>query len=797
MVHSLVQRDDELPMRDVMNMAANLDIPEGSYYVPVSVLDPPSLVQNVLERFDVETVGDLLELSEDELKNARGVGAKKVEVIMELQGRARNELRFDQHGLSEASETQLLSDRLQGRGIDMGEAWQRVLRVLPTRARGAFESVGYDTIGELVSAFERGELDRLPNFGPKTLSRVEETLEGIANKGLEAYLFGKKGKPSTIDELVDQALNSLDDADRDIVRRRFFQGHTFGEIGDDYDVSFQAIQARFDSLVETLSYQFQPEAEQLMHPVVEAVDTVGGLLSAAEVEDATGVGDLNKVLFCLHIAGEDDFRIWQDQFLTRLHQSEIDERLRSIRDMVVETGRAVLPFERLKTFASRAGFRLSREDLAKVFKAAWDVDISLTGTIHNPWARRSDHVANVLEDASHPMSAPEILSRLEHAEGSEAAFGGVEEISERALNGLLHRHEDIYTVERGTYVHSSALPVNLESLSGVVGWCVDRLKGETGQISTKYLLRELKGTDMHAEGLTPYLLKDALSRHPDVLTFKNTYLVAHAETFEESGKTLADRVETVLEDAREPLTVEDVIGRLPEGIDYHRMSIYTTLLSAPFSLNMGNNRFVHINFVGLSESRRKQLLDKVLSILPDDGTPMSCSDLLEKLSDVPAARSLQIREFGSGLLWGLLREDERIVCGPGELVARDIGSESQHVLRTAISQIVHEYGAAYPREVRQELRTQYGYGGSDSAVFGSLTRGSEEGMLLRLPDSLYVPDGSDDEVLEFMASRANEIAALAESSELEDANDRVLGLLETFYADQGFEAQLERIREIR
>lgn len=784
-------------MRDVMNMAANLDIPEGSYYVPVSVLDPPSLVQNVLERFDVETVGDLLELSEDELKNARGVGAKKVEVIMELQGRARNELRFDQHGLSEASETQLLSDRLQGRGIDMGEAWQRVLRVLPTRARGAFESVGYDTIGELVSAFERGELDRLPNFGPKTLSRVEETLEGIANKGLEAYLFGKKGKPSTIDELVDQALNSLDDADRDIVRRRFFQGHTFGEIGDDYDVSFQAIQARFDSLVETLSYQFQPEAEQLMHPVVEAVDTVGGLLSAAEVEDATGVGDLNKVLFCLHIAGEDDFRIWQDQFLTRLHQSEIDERLRSIRDMVVETGRAVLPFERLKTFASRAGFRLSREDLAKVFKAAWDVDISLTGTIHNPWARRSDHVANVLEDASHPMSAPEILSRLEHAEGSEAAFGGVEEISERALNGLLHRHEDIYTVERGTYVHSSALPVNLESLSGVVGWCVDRLKGETGQISTKYLLRELKGTDMHAEGLTPYLLKDALSRHPDVLTFKNTYLVAHAETFEESGKTLADRVETVLEDAREPLTVEDVIGRLPEGIDYHRMSIYTTLLSAPFSLNMGNNRFVHINFVGLSESRRKQLLDKVLSILPDDGTPMSCSDLLEKLSDVPAARSLQIREFGSGLLWGLLREDERIVCGPGELVARDIGSESQHVLRTAISQIVHEYGAAYPREVRQELRTQYGYGGSDSAVFGSLTRGSEEGMLLRLPDSLYVPDGSDDEVLEFMASRANEIAALAESSELEDANDRVLGLLETFYADQGFEAQLERIREIR
>jgi hypothetical protein len=777
-------------------MAANINIPEGSYYVPVSVLDPPSLVQNVLERFDVETVGDLLELSEDELKNARGVGAKKVEVIINLQERARNELRFDQHGLSEASETQLLSDRLQGRGIDMAESWTRVLRVLPTRARGAFESVGYETIGELVSAFERGELDKLPNFGPKTLSRVEETLEGIANRGLEAFLFGDKGKPETIDELVRQALDSLDDADRDIVRRRFFQGHTFGEIGDDYDVSFQAIQARFDSLVEALSYQFRPEAETLMQSVLDAVDRVGGLLSSSEVEDVTGVGDLREILFCLHLAGENEFRIWQDAFLTRLHQSEIDERLRSLRDMIVETGRAVLPFERLQTFAARAGFRLSRRDLATVFQLAWDVEIALSGTIHNPWARRSDHVANVLEDASHPMSAPEILSRLERAEGSEAAFGGVDEISERALNGLLHRHEDIYTVERGTYVHSSALPVNLKSLSGVVEWCVDRLKGETGQISTKYLLRELQGTDLHAEGLTPYLLKDALSRHPDVLTFKNTYLVAHAETFEESGKTLADRVETVLEDAREPLTVEDVISRLPEGIDYHRMSIYTTLLSAPFSLNMGNNRFVHINFVGLSGTRRKQLLDKVLSVLPDDGTPMSCADLLENLSDLPAARSLQIREYGSGLLWGLLREDDRIVCGPGELVARDIGSESQHVLRTAISQIVHEYGAAYPREVRQELRSQYGYGGSDSAVFGSLTRGSEEGMLLRLPDSLYVPDGADEDVLDFMASRANEVAALAESSELADASPRVRKLLEKFYKQHGYEAQLERLEQL-
>ncbi|QDG49622.1 hypothetical protein FIV42_02360 [Persicimonas caeni] len=776
------------------NGAHGGEVPEGAFYVPVSVLNPPSLIQNVLERFHVGTVGELLELSDKELRDARGVGAKKIEVISDLKVRAQRELEFDAHGLSEASETQLLSDRLDKMGVSMDEPWERVLRVLPTRARGAFESVGYDSIGDLVASFERGELSRLPNFGPKTLNRVEEILETIANEGLEAYLFGERGRPQSIDELLDQALDSLEENDRDIVERRFFAGDTFGEIGDDYGVSFQAIQARFDTLVESLTHRFGPEAEVLVEPLVEATETAGGLLPVELIRDNIDIENLREVLFALHIAGETDYRIWQGVFLTPLHQSEIDTKLRTLRDEIVETGRATLPYDQIKNFARRAGIQLERQAMAKLFWVVWEVDIGQTGPVRNPWARRSDHVANVLEDAARPMTAQEILDRLEVGEEHEH---GIDEISERALNGLLHRHEDIYTIERGTYVHASALPVSRDTLNEVVEWCVDRLEGETGQISTKYLLGELEDAGLAKEGLTPYLLKDSLSRHPEVLTFKNTYLVAHAETFEESGKTLADRVEAVLADAQNPLTVEDVIDRLPEGIDYHRMSIYTTLLSAPFSLNMGNNRFVHLDFVGLSENRRRRLLDAVHDMLPEDGTPMSCNDLLEELADLPEARSLSIRDHGSGLLWGLLREDDRVVCGPGELVARDIGSESQHVLRTAIGQIVGDYGAAYPREVRSELRSQYGYGGSDSAVFGSLTRSAEEGRLLRLPDSLYVPEGSDAEILEHMSSRDREIVKLARSSELDETPERILDLLEAYYEQHGHVAERDRIRLAR
>src|SRR5690554_1253210 len=769
-------------------------VPEGAFYVPVSVLNPPTLIQNVLERFEAGTVGDLLELSESTLRDARGVGAKKIDVIGDLKVRARNELAFSSHGLSEASETQLLSDRLDKSGVNMEESWERVLRVLPTRARGAFESVGYTSVNDLVTAYEHGELGRLPNFGPKTLTRVHEILETIATHGLDYYLFGDRGRPENLHDLIEQALDTLEASDRDIVERRFFVGDTFGDIGDDYEVSFQAIQARFDTLVETLSYHFRPEAEVMLAPLVEACEKAGGLLPADKVSELTELEDLHRILFALHLAGLVEFRIWQGVFITSLHQSEIDIKLRRLRDAIVETGRAVLPFEQIKNFAQRAGLRMDRAGLTYLFDVAWEVDIGKSRSIKNPWARRSDHVANVLEDVASPMSAQEILGRLESFEQHDH---GINEISERALNGLLHRHEDIYTIERGTYVHASALPISLDALDQVVQWCVTRLRGEVGQISTKYLLGELDELGKSEAGLTPYLLKDALSRHSDVLTFKNTYLVAHAATFEESGKTLADRVETVLVEASAPLTVEDVIDLLPEGIDYHRMSIYTTLLSAPFSLNMGNNRFVHISFVGFSESRRNRLLDAVRDTLPADGTPMSCSDLLNELSEMPEARALSIRDYGSGLLWGLLREHEEVVCGPGELVARDTGSESQHVLRTAIGQIVADYGAAYPREVRSELRTQYGYGGSDSAVFGSLTRSAEEGRLLRLPESLYITEGSNDEILEAMAQRDREIVRLSRSSELATTPQRVLRLLASYYEEHGHKNQLEKIRAIR
>ncbi|MFW5968296.1 MAG: helix-hairpin-helix domain-containing protein [Persicimonas sp.] len=788
-------REEEQTFREPADeMYTDTEVPRGAFHVPVSVLKPPSLVENVLERLQVGTVGDLLELTDEQLAEAPGVGTKKIEVIGDLKERAHEELEFDAHGLSEASETQLLSDRLDKRGIDMDEDWERILRVLPTRARGAFESVGYSSIGELVDAFERGELSRLPNFGPKTLDRVEEILELIAAEGLEYYLFGERGRPTTISGLIEQALDSLEDEDRDVIERRFFDGDTFGAIGDDFGVSFQAIQARFDTLVETLEYRYGPEAEKLVDPLVEACEEAGGILSSEMVEEHTDEDDLRRVLFVLHIAGRTDFRLWQNQFLTPLHQNDIQEKLRNLRDQIVETGRAMLPYERIENFARRAGLKLDQPSLSRLFEVAWDVEVRPDRPTQNPWARRSDHVANVLEDAGEPMTAHQILAALESSAEHDS---GIDEISERALNGLLHRHEDIYTLKRGVYVHTSALPVTTAVLDEVVDWCVDRLEGQKGQISTKYLLGELADEGLDREGLTPYLLKDALSRHPKVLTFKNTYLVAHAESFEESGKTLADRVEAVLADADSPLTVEDVIDRLPEGIDYHRMSIYTTLLSAPFSLNLGNNRFVHIDFVGLRENRRERLVDAVYDALPEDGTPMSCGDLLDQLEEMPEARSLALRDFGSGLLWGLLREDDRVMCGPGELVARDIDSDRQHVLRTAIGQIVADYGAAYPREVRSELRDQYGYSGSDSAVFGSLTRSAEEGRLLRLPDSLYVCEGSDEEILSAMSNRDREVAKLVRSSDVNEASDRVVDLLETYYERCGHDEQLEQLRKRR
>jgi hypothetical protein len=134
------------------------------------------------------------------------------------------------------------------------------------------------------------------------------------------------------------------------------------------------------------------------------------------------------------------------------------------------------------------------------------------------------------------------------------------------------------------------------------------------------LLRELKSAGLEEAGLNPFLLKAALSRHPDIIVLRK-YLVGHTGSFQENGLTLRDRVETVLLNAEHPLSLTDVLRCLPEGIEYFHVSVHQCLSRADFALNIGNGQFCHIASLEYSFSEREQIVDQAIHLLPENQLP--------------------------------------------------------------------------------------------------------------------------------------------------------------------------------
>jgi len=316
---------------------------------------------------------------------------------------------------------------------------------------------------------------------------------------------------------------------------------------------------------------------------------------------------------------------------------------------------------------------------------------------------------------------------------------------EHSVEGALIRHKDVLRCGRGTFVHVTALPFSQERLNEIVEWCVGRIEGKPGAIGTQFLLRELKAAGLEEAGLNRFLLKAALSRHPDIIVLRK-YLVGHAGSFRENGLTLRDRVETVLRNAERPLSLAEVLRRLPEGIEYFHVSVQQCLFRADFAINIGNGHFCHIASL-YSPSEREQIVEQVVRLLPEDGTAILLESLLDQL--VAAVPEIRIPQGDQGLdiLWSIIRKDERVESGRGHFLALSSGEKSGSLLDGMILEVLKDMVVAFLRDVRREMANQYGYFRSYRTLYASLVNCVEKGLVRRLPQALYCLSSIDDAML--------------------------------------------------
>ncbi len=550
--------------------------------------------------------------------------------------------------------------------------------------------------------------------------------------------------PETIEALLALAFEGLQEGDRRLLERRVLEGAPLVRLEAEHGMGAEALRGRLGEIVDRLHARWEFDAARLTSPLLQAIQANGGLVHQTRVEALTGTSDLRRAALALAMAGASGVRRWRDEFLTRLPPEDFARRLGQLGDALRGQREARLPILRVMSMSNEiAGFSLARPAFERLLAVAFRMVIGEDDRVVVR-RTRTDRLLKLMAAEDKPLHFVEIVdlytgAHPDEGESEEAeAEPGDQRALEASLEAILRAHEDIYALGRETWVHRAALPIAPGRLDEIVAWCVEFMEGLTGAITPQKLLGELDRVGKDRRGLNAALLRDALSRHSDVVTFKNESLVAHVESFREGGLTLDEALERILLQCAEPLSLPQVLELLPEGVNFHRTAVHASLLTSPWAISLGRGRFDHIDDVGLDEPRRRRLIDMAVASLPEDGSPMSCRALLDEINPMEPGLGGGRRSEALAILWGLLHKDERAQCGPGGQVARSRDEGARALLQAAIVEVLEDLEVAHIRQLRIELTARYGHGGMESAFRGLLSDCVEAGLIKRLPGRLYV-----------------------------------------------------------
>lgn len=702
-----------------------------------------------------------------ELRKAKNLGQTSLnELIGSLEMLAQHGPSIVSYGEKLPPAASILA-RFEAVGVNPDQPWQNELPMLSTRLRNIL-SERFVSLREVVIAAtdQIDDLKRAKNVGRNSLNELTQAIEALARYGPGYMRYGELGAPAaSIDDLIARALQYLPDKEGRLLIRRFMDGAKLEQLGCEYDLTRERIRQKINKILVNLHRRLGEDARELVKSLIEATESSGGLLHCDAAMNLAAALDIRHALLALFIAGGDSFRIWREEFLTTLEGEELERRLSAIRNCFRDNRKndLFLP-DVAELVAVSSGFKLDPAGLACLLTKHLDCQIAEDGSVTLRSVRVPDLLEKILRAAGRPMHISEIagiyiagsassgieaFADLERNEDEESDVGPDEErkreLVERALAGAILRHEDIYLYGPKSFIHVDALPVPLETLDEIVDLCVSRIDGETGAVTTDYLLKILDEAGLSHGGVNKFLLKDALSRHPEIIGLRKLR-VGHAASFQEHGLKLVDRIEAILRASERPLSSIDIIQRLPRNNEYFPLSIGFYLRKASFAVNLGE-RYVHIESLGLSQERCERLVEMASLLLPEDGAPVSCAAILNSLRPCLPDLGLADRGDAIDILRGLLRLRANVQCGAGYLVARRIEGRRQPLLKELILQILREAVVVYPRDIIRELANRYGEQQSHSTITACLNEAIKSGQARRLPVSLYFLSDVDEVAL--------------------------------------------------
>ena len=293
--------------RHVNSRRANAGVSEDD---PIEVLDPNMRAWNGLHRLGISTLGELDRLDVSRLVGVRGVARMTRKAIESLQGQTRALLQG-------ATGPGALELRLAAAGIDLDTPWEECLGVLSGRGRRFLDEAGVHALRDIARALDSGLappltrrgstrpwtlLPRLRFVGHASIRDVRNCVESLCDIGMDRHVFGPKGRPSTLDALVDRMLERSEPRRRMALTLRVVEGRFLLDVADALDCSTSRVQMLIADVILDLTRRFGRLARE-MTVAVRAALAEGEPLDAEAVRGLCGSRDPRRACVALRVAG--------------------------------------------------------------------------------------------------------------------------------------------------------------------------------------------------------------------------------------------------------------------------------------------------------------------------------------------------------------------------------------------------------------------------------------------------------------------------------------------------------------
>lgn len=522
-----------------------------------SIPRPELRLDNVLRRAEVKTLRDLVALDLFELSRMRGVGQTIIDGIRAFRDGLLSGVR--------------VPDPLQAVEVDLDDR-HRDLPEPPSLIANLLRKLEVRTFGELF-ALDLQEVGEIRGVGAKKVDAIHAfRQELLARPSPGDTSPHEPPQPVTLDDLVLRMLDELQEREATAISMRFEKGATLAELGDALGLSRERARQIAREALRKLHVSFGRDAAALLE---NACPEFGGV--AYDVQ-ALGIEPWRALL----VATVAHTTSW-------IYAEPI---------LWPETASSLKALES----AVSGSIEVRRVEADRIAELAVELEVPeavlrLVMTRRMTWLERNG--ALVLPEAE--MEHDDwILSRLKEAGPTHQNVVGqwlmerdglsAEEQTEksrsyiRKAEQLLSRLEDAWRWDRGTFIHTAGIPVSQAELRAMVAWCVERIEGRTGPYGVKKLLGELDEAGFDVSALNWYLMKDALVRDEGAIALRKGN-VACANSYDEVGIDLEERILEVLRRAEGPLDVSTVLRRLPPNYDVsevavrHRLSTSESVVS--------------------------------------------------------------------------------------------------------------------------------------------------------------------------------------------------------------------------